>query len=587
MRIADAIVQNFKMMSHLFNGSHETRYVVGLDIAEDNNSDKIVVLELEKGKFKTADDKKDSQKFEEISIPKDSTVVNIISQRFTDSLYEILVTTTKDGETFNNYLVDLNEDKGLPKVLFESISTPLLATNPDDISCLLIYGQKERDGSHITAVGKIDFDSGEFNMIKTFDKVKLKGIHSSSFVDLGKQMHPCLVLHEVGDKGNQIIFCNLSADLNINIISKHDIPNETGPILFTELFDPINTDIVFVSKENGKYFLHVFKNKSINANLKAKMVDLNSCIKIFDSEFYKDTNQDLEKELDLEEIVLPLNESFINNFVPILKENLTSIPKGIFARDIAAEGINSIFLIAENPKNSVEKRIFIFKINPQTNQLHLVEDNNAENANKALAFSDQNYFAISEFNMSGFEGYLLQIEAPFNLIYHGVEVDNNEDGINLMALSTINDKTPPGYISGATFLILYENHTKIIKVSQSMQSSFPSLQKFAKYTGLGKTNLFINFVSVKIPRMSQNNKKLQNRYTAVSLITPNTSSVFLYTIRNNRWSMKSYFSQIYYFSTLIGAIGSVIIFLVIFIMSSILAQIKKNKATGKKASNGI
>lgn len=524
MLITNTLIGNFRMYTHLYTESMNTNYIAG--VYEDSNSQKdyITAVEADGDKFT------ENGIFAKIQVPENMKVVNIISQRFTSKEFEVLVTTVKKGGIYTNYLIDLADNESVFEPLFESSSTPILIADPDDLSPLLVFGVDKKGPMKAVAaslhqIQKNKFDTNMTNEYKyVISGIGLRGVHTSAFLALHKNMHAVLALHVKNLEGtrNSIIFYNI---VDNQVLASADLPAKIGPVIFSELVDGIGSDMIYVSEENGKYFLNIHKNIIFTAEEEKEFRKEQNFKKFLDE-------KDNETEDIFEEsIKLDLTE-FSSFGTPVLS-TADHIPSGIFLSNSGKKQINLIF--EENHKFTL--RTFEFNFYNSDYQLVLSENQ--------LLDHNEGITSISFTEIDNNNQECILINTSDNSLKLE-KVTKNEDKnmyLNLLAMESSNQS----YIPGTTFCIIYENNTKLVKGSLGPQTSYPSLQRH-KFFGISSTKFFINFVLLKAPTKS----KKTGFYNAISVIIPNTFSTF--TFNGERWFRRSYFLDLQCGKTAIGVL---------------------------------
>lgn len=550
MRVLDssAIGTGFKMLAHAFYESHDQQGIIGI-----NEKNEIILM---------SDWNDEEKKFETMSTGRFSSedkIVNIISQTLSSTKNQILV-TTKDGDQFKNYLVGFGEED--QKLLFTSKSTPILVADPNDLSPLLIYSPygPESGKIQISAVWNDQLISKATQDMP----YPPNGIHTSWFLDLTGDMHADLALHITGEGSNKLHILRLSSDYTLKTVQEIKLASKIGPIVFSSMTSRPGIDMMYVSNDGGEFYLNLHENVSIPLNQVESLKTLEGSKKFF-------ANERLAKVYDEEPSRTNLS-TLLKGAVPVLKEESSGAPSGIFFADIAGSGKKSIYLLA---KEGLHTRIKVLQIDPDTKELTLDEEMTA-----SLGIFDRvTGVSVIDLDASGRESFLVNTtngSEIHELIKADIEDPAERTGLTLIALLELPCKRK-AYIPGASFFMVYENHEKMVKVSQSSQSSYLSLQRHREYVGLGQTNLFLNFVSVKAPHSDP----ALNNFDAVTIIVPNTLSVF--TFNNRVWSLKTFFSKLYYSTILYSVSGILVLFFFIYLALS-FQEMRKYKMVRSRDS---
>jgi len=554
MIIADQIVGSFRIFTHLFTESQDTNFIAGV------HDHHITALEFNGEKFI------EHAEFAKIPVPQNETVVNMISQRFSSKEFEVLVTTVNQKNTYENYLLDLTDESNSLVFLFSSTSTPILIADPLDSSPLVVYGTEGKGVSVVVASIVEDAVSKKAKAEIKFinDGILLRGIHTSSFLDLYRNMYAVLALHHKGPGNNKVVIYDISDDYKLVEVEAYELPAEIGPIVFTELIDSVGTDMIYVSKENNNYYLNIHRNISISDKEKEELTSYGYFMDFFAK------NHESHKAFAKEPMKLNLNDVLGKDSEVMLNHSKEKIPSGIFLSDITGIGKKNISLIVKNSSGTGYRlKTLDFEVANQVPKLKISKNN--------LLNSDTKYIeniSLTEMDASGAESLLFNT-SDGNLMAHKIDFNNDSKvSLNLLVVKPWKTSGLNYYIPGATFYIVYENNTKSVKVSQGPQTSYPSLQRH-KYVNLSRTNSFLNFVAIKAPSKSKDEGQHTNFYNAVSFIVPNTFSIFMYD--GEKWTIKSYFFQLYYTPTILGVLFLLASFLVAYVFVRLFYERKKGK----------
>lgn len=554
MIIADQIVGSFRIFTHLFTESQDTNFIAGV------HDHHITALEFNGEKFI------ERAEFAKIPAPHSETVVNMISQRFSSKEFEVLVTTVNQENVYKNYLLDLTGTDNSLVPLFNSTSTPILIADPLDSSPLIIYGAEDKGGAVVVAsiVEDTISKNARIEIKSTNDGIFLRGIHTSSFLDLYRNMYAVLVLHHKGPGNNKVVIYKILDDYKLAEVEAYELPAEIGPIVFSELIDSVGTDMIYVSKENNNYFLNIHRNISISDEEKEELTSYGYFMDFFDR------THEVYKAFPDEPMRLNLNDVLGKDWEVMLNHSREKIPSGIFLSDITGIGKKNISLIVKKSSGTVyHLETLDFEVTDQGPKLKKSEKRFLDSGTKSIE-----NISLTEMDASGAECLLFNT-SDGDLIAHKIDFNNDSKvSLNLLVVKPLRTSGLNYYIPGATFYIVYENNTKSIKVSQGPQTSYPSLQRH-KYVNLSRTNSFLNFVAVKVPSRSKDGRQHTNFYIAVSFIVPNTFSIFTYD--GEKWTIKSYFFQLYYLPTILG----VMLFLTTFLLAFAAARLFYERRKGK------
>lgn len=545
MKILEKVVirTGFKLLAHAFHESQDHQGIVGVNGRE-------LVLMLGWNSEENAFEKTVTKK-----VTGGGEVINIISQTLGPDENQVLV-TTKDGEGFASYLVGFDETS--PELLFRSQSTPILVADPNDLSPLLIYSPED---------GKIQISSiwdGELVSRATHDvSYSLRGVHTSWFLDLTGDMHADLALHITDGRSNSIHILRMDSDYALEPIQTINLASEIGPIIFSEMTSMPGIDMMYVSKENGEFYLNLHENLSIPEDQVKNLKTLEGSKKFF---LHNNPTRVYDEVPTKTKLSTILHED-----KPLLREQNGS-PTGIFLADIMGSGRKDVYLLAGE---RLQTRVKVLRIDPASKEFVLAD----ELTTSLEIFDRVTGISVTDLDASGKESLLINTiddSGNHQLIKADIEDPAEKTGLTLVALVELPCKRK-AYVPGASFFMVYENHGKMVKVSQCSQSSYPSLQRHREYVGLGPTNLFLNFVSVSVPHADPT----ISRFDAVSIIVPNTLSVFIFD--NRTWVLKSFFSKLYYFATLYGVFGIFVVFFFIYLVLS-FQEMRKYKTVRSRDS---
>ena len=492
---------------------------------------------------------------------KSEKIANIISQHFEDKDDSFLLTTTNKNSTFTTYLCDFKLKEKTE--LFKSISTPMIIAHPLTLKPLIVFAYENK-----LKFCEIDKDG---HKIESFDNVLRlpSGIHSSSFIDVTGDMHSELVLHTKEDNKNFIDIYKLTSPSKLEKVKSIDLQDgEIGPILFSEITNSLAPDMVYVSSENGHFYLNLWKNVSIDhlsndfpKNLKDFKERISSA----------PSNEIFNKNI----IKLDLADA-LSDYKPVF-QNKDGLPSGIFLADLSGNGVKDVFLTVEAPDKSLQKVIaFVFDHEEKTFKPH-----ETCNINQSPGFGYIHSVSVCDYNDSGSQNLIITayetgtdtlVSIPYEF-----ESVSQEPGISFLTLVALPNKKK-FYIPGTVIAMLYENEEKFCKTSLSPQTSFMSLQPLKVFVGLGPTNLFIDWATIKVPSYDE---KI-NRKDAISFLVPNTFSVF--TLHGENWRVQSFFSKLYFNITVYALVAIVIVFMTIFVILSIQEKRKYKRVMNKDSA---
>lgn len=540
----EVLASGFKILAHAFTKEIDHQKLITI-----NQKNQLVLLDtgaVDKTKYQTIENNNFS-----------NGVINVISQGFTEKAVPILVTTKADGqsEKFSNHLGSFEE--GDVKHIFDSDSTPMLISSPIDTKPVLVFSN-----NGALCFGKIVKTNNQ-NTINVFQTAEIdripKGVHTSDFLDLTGNRRADLVLHIRGENANQVSIVEIKPStentdkFNLNELQVVDLPKDIGPIIFTEVSSKTRADMVFVSHENGRYFLNLYKNVSFED----EPVDLLKDIEAL-KRFYEEKNP--TKVYDKKAHVQFDLTAHLGSYTPVLKDE-NGVPAGIFFADLTGKGRKSIFLIANDPNSSTKmpkSRIIMLEYNTKNSNFDI-----QESFEEKLQILDHiKSITVFDNKDSGVEHLLLNTcktsggsidEYELKLAVQKQEFER----VGITILSRLNLKNDEvSFILGTSFILIYENEEEIIKSNLSFQSSYPSLQKHRAFEGLGSTNLFINNLCLWIPNADEKKCKVDSP----TYLVPNTFAVL--TFDGNGWKIQSFFSNRFFRQTFV----SLLIILLIFVM---------------------
>lgn len=543
MKLSDTkvLLTGFRIISHAFIKETEDQKFIALDDSND--------LRLVDTKSSNTEDfpRLDTKEFGD-------RIVNVISQAFNNKNGTIIF-TVKTNKGFSNHFGDFNSKKH--HQIFDSDSTPMLVADPVTLEPLLIYTHNK-----MLHIGKIKNEKYEGVKSMPFDHLP-KGIHTSDFIDLTNDMKAELILHVKEQDKNGILISKLAAkdkEYDIEKIQYVGLPETTGPILFTEMVDPLSTDMIFVSKEGNTFFLNLYKNLSLENKAMPSLKDFDKVEKFY----LENKTSEVFNQSSPRNIKFNLTQA-LNGAEPVIRAE-NDVPCGIFLADISGKGVKDVFLLSKKIDGTVNINVFKYTdSNPESLTFELDKDL----TESFLAFKNVDALTVFEGENSSIENLLISTvnhnlpSREYTLSMIEIDQKLEKNGINLLPTVYINeDKTQP-FIPGTSFLMVYENQDKVRKVNLSSQSSFPSLQRHKCLVGLNGTNLFINNLLLKVP--SPNLEK--NQYNPSTFLVPNTSAIF--THRDKEWKIQCFFSKRYYMMTFISVFVVLVIFSTIYMILSV------------------
>ncbi|KAM0681688.1 hypothetical protein GINT2_000202 [Glugoides intestinalis] len=539
---ANVLLTGFKILSHAFINGSEQQKLIALDA---NNKLTLVDTTIE-----------DITQYPRISMERwGGNIVNVISQGFNEKLVPVVITVKKDESPgFLNYLGNFEDENA--NLIFESDSTPMLIANPKDLNPLLVYSKGK-----FLHFGQITHEN--FTIVKTIEMENIPfGIHTSNYIDVSGNRNADLIFDLRGKNKLVSIFQiePSNEELGFNLKELQVIapkPDTIGPILFTELLSKSSPDMLFISKENGTFYLNVHRNNSFDNKQQKPGKKIDALKRFYDNHISTtafETTPSIKFDL----------KNVLDQEIPRLEDE-NGAPSGIFLADLSGNGKKDVFIIVNR------------KIKPKSSILMLEYDpvNRIFVKNKAFADSQKDNLdfitamTIFDNTVTGVEQLLINtstdhISTPANSSVKLIDLKENltKSSINILALSK-NSQDVESFIPGSSFILLYENEEKFIKTNLSFQSSFPSLQTHRAFIGLGQTHLFINNLSLKAPLL--NNEK--NKYDTVTFLVPNTFAIF--TFSKMKWNIQSFFSKRYYRKTFIAVSVILFVFIAIYFILSI------------------
>ena len=562
------VLNGLKPLTHAFSNDLESQKII---VSDNKNILKLIDM--------FSEDTTEPPTFDLIS--SEDKIINIISQNFLDKSDSFLLTLQKKNETkYSNFLCTFNgkysHQEKIIKVnqkmisIFKSTSTPILLADPQNLKPLIAFSDNDK-------FEICEIDENEKNLIK-FKKTKQtlqrtpQGIHTSSFIDLTGDRRSNIVLHTRSDSNNYIDIFNYTEN-NLSQIKSIRLPSDIGPILFSEFINSLASDMIYVSKEGGRFYLNLLPNISMSdftENFPVKIDDFKR----------RQSNHKIDEIFANETIKFDLNKDS-GTFEPVFK-NIDGTPSGIFLADLSGKGIKSVFLTFKDRNSSKYSLVAldfdtvnkVFKWNEVCNfespieldyihSVSICDFDNTGAQNLIITHQQESYnesFRVKEFVTLTFE----------------LDIVIQETGIKIFTLGTSKNGNK-FYIPGAVVTLVYENEEKYCKTSLSSQTSFLSLQPQKIFIGLGPTNLFINWANLKVP---SDNTKI-NQKDAISFLVPNTLAVF--TLNDDSWRVQSFFSKRFFKITVNALIAILVIFMTIFIILSIDEK-KKYKLVMSKDS---
>lgn len=547
------VLNGLKPLAYGFNHDLEAQTIIAID---NQNSVKMVDLFSSKN-IKSAS---------EHNLFKNKKIVNVTSQMFDDE-NTILITTSSGSNRYSNFFFKSNLEQS--SIMFESDSTPIIIANPDSLEPLIVYSL-----GGALFYGFIEEHKFKNVKFEGLNENVPKGIHTSSFIDVTGNMHSELLLHTKDKDKNYISIYQVDESLKLTRIESVELPSKIGPVLFSEFYSRISSDMIYISQEGTDFYINIHKNISIESEVNYASVDIE-----------KFGKKKVEKVGTV--FALPMKQKIseilgTEDYIPIL-ENEDKSPSGIFLVDLLGRGIKDIFLTLKNTKNNTYK-VVALSFDSSTPKFIM---NDKCNLDSNISYEYIHSVSVCDYNNSGTLN--LMITARDNSNYPGqdyitvpYEFDgaDQETGITFLTLVS-SSKKRRFYVPGSVVTMLYENEEKLCKTSLSPQTSFLSMQPYKVFVGLGATNLFINWAIIKVP--SYNNDI--NRKDAVSFLVPNTFAVF--TLQNKNWRVQSFFSKLFFNITVYSLGAIVVIFMTIFIILSIQEKRKYKMVMSKDSTRMI
>lgn len=543
LKTAAAILQNIRILAHIFSSDPQSSVIVGVRPV-DNSREQAIVFDWQDNTHR------ESKIFDCEST---EVIVNVISQNFSMANgNEILITTKlkNQDETYRTYLISLDNNFIRTRssvMLFVSSSIPIVISKQDEDMSIVIY-----------SVGK-DLIIAELQIhdkptiIKTISNISLKGFHYSAFLSLNMDFNTYLALHTVDNDNNKYMrFYEISTKHEITSIAKDQkiqLPKEMGPLLFSEISDSNNPDMIFISKEDGKYYINLYMNISNETNNARDYMYQKLKFVKNDIKFSKPIKFDLA-ELG---ITNPVLGSMIND---------VWVPGGIFIANTRSSTNKEIYIIDGN-----NVKVLIFD---KITSKFVIDENITQSLHgirNAISIS------LCDLTTSGVYQYLINTideSGSMDTQIIPFEVEKSNSSITLLTTATKYKHLGRSFIPGAIYFIGYNSKSSFVKTSQDLQFGFPSLQMHRKIIGLGETSLIINNIRVIIP----NRNARQRCFDLSSTIFPNTYSMF--NTLNGAWSVKCYFSGLYYYKAIVGVLVLFTVFLTIYIILSYCESKKNN-----------
>jgi len=546
-----------RLLSHVLTRDDESKKLIAID-----SSMNLVLLEAP---LKS----NDGPKIPTLDLGK---VVNVISQGFTNASHEVLITAEKSG-ILTTYLADFTDST--PRKIFTSTSTPMVITNPVTLKPLIIYSD-----ANTMRCGEIT-ESKVFSELGTFTPSRLPvGIHTSSYIDITGNMNPNLVLHTIDEVNKNVVILildlvielddNKNYTFNHTEIDRIDLGvHNIGPVMFSEMTSPINPDMQFISEVNGVFQLNLYQNNSLNLDPTKHLSNIQELKEIFNKQ------PSAAKVFNTKPITMNLSDAFPGRKVVIHNKDGTNF-YGMFMSDTLGSGIKDTYIVTESTING-DGMQSIHRILFDRESMAFSIDQEFEGS-KSNFGEMKSIVGMTMFDMndSGIPEMILNItseeeknETQLRLLAASFSGDSEISNISLLPLNATEPQR--NFIPGASFLVIYENDTKIARTNTSHQSSYLSLQGHSSSVGLNSTNLFINSLSMKVPC----NNKTHATFDSQSFIVPNTFTVL--TFNQKEWFIQCFFTNIYYMQTVIALAIILISFVVIYILLSI--QDKKKYKT--------
>lgn len=549
----------FRMMTHAFDSSQNSIAVIGV------KNDSSVLLKT----FRSDGASKDRLLFKF-----NNTVVNIISQKLTQSdKLELLVTvldTDQDNDVnnnpshkqkFMNYLVSYSSQDENPGMIlpadkpFPSTSTPMVLAHPGTIEPIILYSDSDNTFIKSLKTNTITKIEADFT---------LNGLHFSTATAFNHDLVSYVVIHSKDDNNNILNIYNFNDRFQFKIVKTLKLPKTIGPVTFASITSPTQMDILFVSDDgNGVYSLNLLKNMSDDG---IKSID-SSQRKSFIKSKLKTSN---EIALEFSEIESKIISD--ENFQPLLNyeiQNKFQIPAGIFVTDSTGDGTNGVYIC----NNKLNKSPKVYRYSSSLNGF--VE----EKPPILLEMENAQAITLIEDKKNGVYSFLVQTATDVGLPstdvnFIPINVSSDNSRISLLATSSEYEY----FIPGANFFVIYEDSRKALLRSQNMQSSYPSLRMHKEVAGLGHTNLIINNIRLKLPGETKGN----NFITPDATGFPNTYLHFNYI--KDKILFKLYFLGANYYSVLFGALIVTSIFMMILMLLSFLES-RRRKAANKIAKS--
>lgn len=473
-------------------------------------------------------------------------IVNIIPLGATKDELNYVVTTRAAPGKFKNRLCSKNTVK---MDLMDSTTIPMLVTDMKDLSQLLAYG---KDGS----VMFYRISNGSMGNAKEYElNERLSETHTSAFIDLTGNLRANLALNTVSGSENNLSIFNFHTGAT-GLVQRIKLPKNIGPTLFYDSNDNQSFDLIYVSVEGNASYLNLHYNKSVP----------------------KKVSEIAEHKGDLvSEYFDKINPSSIYNETPDVRINLSAmfggvaviqnenVPTGLFLADIYAHGQSVIFVTM---LIDGVKRVRALQITNQSGQENSELNKQLEPYENVLGIS------VADINDRGkediFINYIRNGEAVLTLIKVSSPVQNYK----LSALGFRGPKDAQTYTPGTTYMVIYNNKSKMRKGAQMPSTSYPSLQHGIVFIGLGPTNFFISNVLAR----TNCSKGAYDHHNVKNIIVPNSSIIF--NAEENMWTVKSIFLLTRYRVVTIFLISSLVVnvFFLLFLTMREKSSANKSKS---------
>lgn len=423
-------------------------------------------------------------------------LVNVISDNFGSGNISYLLVHKEDDTFHSTIRISDTEEIHLP----DSYAAPMLVTNPADNKLLILLGI----GNTIKFYSIEDNKAIQKQTMQIENKI-LHNRHTSGFVDLTGDLHANLALMVVENNKTYLEIYDFKTT-TIRFIQRIELPNDIGPTLFIDTRNQQKFDLVFISIEKGQAYLNIYYNKNI-PNLK-RCVSGN-----IDNVFSGINSTEIFSEKFKRQIKL---NDYLRG-VPVLRDE-NDMPKGICNVDLEADGLNNLLINIKRDGTELIQGIILDKKDTIYSARYNSTLNGYSNARSVSPF---------DLEGNGKQALLLNYVDGTSPVLKILKLQKKFTNSMLRVLA-INNSSPnpgekPNNLPGVTYFIMFDNQTKFAKQSQSINTSYASLQPHGAFIGLGPTKFFVNYVLVKT---NSSKAEIKRRKDATHEVVPNTFVIF-------------------------------------------------------------